>query len=485
MVETREAPRPAAAGTVETTEALYAKLSPGPGRPAAEVAAHQCARVHGAMVELVAERGYDAVTVRELARLAGVSSRAFYQHFEGKQDCFLRTHELVARRAVKRIVASQAEGRDWEERLRMALDAFVRELEREPQAARFALVEAHLAGPGAIGQIRRLEFTFAEMLRESLSRAPDQPTVPSLLAEGIVFGLARVARARLVAEGDDNMQGLGGELVDWVLTYHSGAVSDLPRLDQQSAYFVPAGSELPPVPSSAERGEARTPDSDRALILSAVAKLATTQKHSDLTAERIRKATGVSRRRFHRNFRGVDDCLAAVVEHQAGLAFDQARRASTPARSWEGCIFRMVQSLCAQVAHDPAMAKLCFAYAFGVGKSAARCRERLMDAMEDLVRDCVPATRRPAELVTKASVGAVWGIARRYVSSGQAQLLTQAAATEGFLVLAPMLGPRVATSTLERELNHRIIGKHLIQKLDQPFAGLNGHAVGAPVVASH
>ena len=70
-----------AAPTVEPLRAQYAKLSPGPGRRATEVAADQRARIHGAMVSLVSERGYSAVTVRELAGAAGVSTRAFYEHF--------------------------------------------------------------------------------------------------------------------------------------------------------------------------------------------------------------------------------------------------------------------------------------------------------------------------------------------------------------------------------------------------------------------
>ena len=43
----------------------YAKLHPGPGQPREQAASHQRARIHAAMIELVAERGYGAVTVRD------------------------------------------------------------------------------------------------------------------------------------------------------------------------------------------------------------------------------------------------------------------------------------------------------------------------------------------------------------------------------------------------------------------------------------
>jgi hypothetical protein len=48
VAATREA---ALSSRVGSSEALYTKLSPGPGRSAAEVAVHQRARIHRAMVD--------------------------------------------------------------------------------------------------------------------------------------------------------------------------------------------------------------------------------------------------------------------------------------------------------------------------------------------------------------------------------------------------------------------------------------------------
>ena len=92
MAQAREASRPAGVGIAG---ALYRKLSPGPAHPAREVASHQRARICGAMLAAVAERGYAAVTVRELVRLAGVSTHTFYELFGGKEGCLLGTYELA------------------------------------------------------------------------------------------------------------------------------------------------------------------------------------------------------------------------------------------------------------------------------------------------------------------------------------------------------------------------------------------------------
>jgi hypothetical protein len=96
------------------------KLKPGPGQVASDVERNQRARIHGAMVEIVGERGYRAVTVRELARLAGVSTRAFYEQFEGKEECFFSTVDLIPQRAAGNVLMGQKAQDDWQERLRLA-----------------------------------------------------------------------------------------------------------------------------------------------------------------------------------------------------------------------------------------------------------------------------------------------------------------------------------------------------------------------------
>src|SRR4051794_3964635 len=88
--------------------AMFNKLKPGPGHDAAEVADHQRARIDRAMVALSAERGYRAVTVRELSRLAGVSSRAFYEQYAGKEACMLHCHSALVRRFLRELATADA-----------------------------------------------------------------------------------------------------------------------------------------------------------------------------------------------------------------------------------------------------------------------------------------------------------------------------------------------------------------------------------------
>ena len=86
---------------------LYDKLRPRPNGSNAEVHSNQRVRLYGAMVDAVAAHGYEATTVRELASLAGVSTRTLYERVQSKQACFLATHDILVRRTARRVFAAQ------------------------------------------------------------------------------------------------------------------------------------------------------------------------------------------------------------------------------------------------------------------------------------------------------------------------------------------------------------------------------------------
>jgi AcrR family transcriptional regulator len=70
------------------------------------VAAHQRARLRGAVIEAVNAKGYAATSVAELIALAGVSRRTFYQHFDSKEACFLASFERILADSAERITTA-------------------------------------------------------------------------------------------------------------------------------------------------------------------------------------------------------------------------------------------------------------------------------------------------------------------------------------------------------------------------------------------
>lgn len=124
------------------------------GLPREAVTASQRNRIHQAMVEVVAERGYPETRVVDVIGGAGVSRKTFYELFDSKEDCFLAAYDALLGNPWGK--ASEAfelrPGAAWAERAAAALEALLEHLSRHPQEARFAIVEVLAAGPKALAR---------------------------------------------------------------------------------------------------------------------------------------------------------------------------------------------------------------------------------------------------------------------------------------------------------------------------------------------
>jgi len=239
---TTEAPQPT------RPEPLYLKL-PARGRLRVldhdAVASNQRSRLIGAMIEEVAERGYPATTLARLVALAGVSKRAFHELFGTKEAYFLATYDAIVGNAIRRIgLAYRSEG-DWQARLRAAFAAYAAEVVDEPKAARLVLVEVLAAGPTALARMRRTRLAFEQMVSASFGEAPDGVTLPPLIVKGIVCGVERITRQRLLAGDVEALPALVDELLGWALTYRRVAHRSGLSATGHSSCARPRGSRPP------------------------------------------------------------------------------------------------------------------------------------------------------------------------------------------------------------------------------------------------
>jgi AcrR family transcriptional regulator len=433
----------------DQTPALARKLSPGPGMAAKDVAAHQLTRIHKATIDLVANHGYEALKVRDVVRQAEVSTRAFYEHFSSKEDCFLRTYELISRRASCRIIAAQVEEPDWRKRPRLIFEAFAGELELDPDSARFALIEAYAAGDVGLEQAWRAERLFEGMLAEAFARTPDGISVPPLIVEGMVAGIAAISRGRLREGRVEDLRELGDDLVAWALCYPHELAVELSSLDRQTVW---RDTSLEPLaPSSVNgHGEPWPSTGDRALILAAAAELAAKGGYASLTVPRIRSAAGISRRKFGAYFEDVEDCYLAALEQHAGEALAQAARAQGAGRTWPGGVYRAISALCDHVAGDEFLARVCLADDFPAGLHGERARRRLTSTVLELLSNGAEVGQRGPSLPAETTIGAVWSLFHHHVVRDWS-LRRRIAATLSYMALAPVVGPTLALRAIRDE----------------------------------
>jgi AcrR family transcriptional regulator len=146
------------------------------------VRSSQRERLIRAMLETVALRGYDAMTVPEVVATARVSRNAFYEFFSDKTDCFLAACDEEATDLLRAVQAFVDEP-DWIETMRFAVRAYLRWWAQRDAFARAYFIGLPAAGERAIAQRERAYERFADNFAAAARRARvEQPSLPPLAA---------------------------------------------------------------------------------------------------------------------------------------------------------------------------------------------------------------------------------------------------------------------------------------------------------------
>ncbi|MEV0842478.1 helix-turn-helix domain-containing protein [Actinocatenispora sera] len=181
------------------------------------------ARILAVANRLFLERGYDAVTVAEIARAAGVSSVTVFNHFPRKEDLFM-DRAADAADLLRAAVRDRAPGVDPLTALRQTsfrlLDT------RHPLSG---LAELSLpffrtvaASPALVARARAIGAELQATLAEELEHDPDSAADPALLAAFFVAGytavLVETARRLLAGEPASTVQASHGVRLERLFT---------------------------------------------------------------------------------------------------------------------------------------------------------------------------------------------------------------------------------------------------------------------------
>jgi AcrR family transcriptional regulator len=188
------------------------------------VLASQRGRLLDAMAQAVAHRGYGATTVAHVVGLAGVSRKTFYEHFAGKEDCFLALYDTGIAYVLGRIletVGGKAMAGDPHARVAAGIETFLAVLAEEPAFSRAIIVEVHAAGPEALRRRRAVLDAFAERYEEvnAQLRAGD-PAIAVLehdAALALVGAIVQLAALRIEDGRVEELPALAGMLTEFVL----------------------------------------------------------------------------------------------------------------------------------------------------------------------------------------------------------------------------------------------------------------------------
>lgn len=184
------------------------------GLPPEFVVRSQRERLFAGMARAMARNGYAATTVDDIATESGVSRKALYTHFTGKEDVLLQAHRAVVERVMAGAGPAIAEQDNWKSATRALLDWALEFFAREPAFAHLSLIEMAAATP-ASRQLLRQTLGSARAL---IDRAADEGArrlsdraIGGMLG-GVVFVIANAAD-----DGPPNaLPALRPELMAWL-----------------------------------------------------------------------------------------------------------------------------------------------------------------------------------------------------------------------------------------------------------------------------
>jgi AcrR family transcriptional regulator len=421
------------------THGVYRRLPHGPnGMSRDEVARNQRARMYGAMIEAVAERGYSRTTVAHVIGLAGVSRRAFYEQFANKEACFLATYDIVVARARKVMLDGWTSERGWANRMHGACRRLLDDIGGNPNGPRLVLVDSLGVGPNVRLGVWLAAATFEPVVAKAFQADPDGDELSPLTVSAIVAGVRHVAFRRMYERREKELYTLTDEILDWIESYRSPVAKRLNALG-------PVG----PAAVESQAAAFLADDNKRSRVLSALVYLTLHEHYSELSDPQIAEFAGISTEAFHRQFANKEACFLAVLDEFVAEAMRAVRDAIERTSTWPEAVHAAVGALVEYFAAHEALSHLAFIDIFEVGPGMIGALVRSIEDFTKLLDELGPEAQRGPLVAREAVTGAIWGIVSNYTAHGRVRRLPRLVDRLTFIVLAPYIGPKPAMETIE------------------------------------
>jgi AcrR family transcriptional regulator len=417
-------------------------------------------RLRSALVELIAERGYQAVRIRDLTKLARISRPTFYGLYTSKEELLLASYDEIAQRTAKTAIrAYQAQGTRGE-RLRAAIRAFAELAASEPEGMSLMVLGAFGSGPNVL---ERRNHTL-QALEQSIHaiRSPASSSGASDLTVKIVLGGIREVTAGRLRQGRAReLPGLAGELAAWAGCYPVELPAGL-----QCAPAAKTRAHQPEISERALRAEGRLPSgrhdlsrefivkNQRERIVNATASIVAEKGLSNLTIPEIAKRANVSHHTFYGMYPRKHDAFLGALKvgmHQALLVVGQAY--DTHKDDWPQGVAAGLHALLHYLASEPAHSHLILVDTFAASPEAIATREESLQAFASYLQPGYQyaAKERPVPgIAPEAIAGGIWQVLHHYAGDERTGELPILAPQLIYAALTPFLGAKDAAKVAQR-----------------------------------
>jgi AcrR family transcriptional regulator len=463
-------------GVATAGSGRYRRLPTGAhGLDPEEVRRDQRERLQTALIELIAQRGYQAVRILDLTKLARVSRPTFYSLYADKEELFLAAYDEIAKRTASTIMAAYQTQGSPGERLRRAMRAFAELAAAEPEAVSLMVLGAFGAGPKAlraleqsIGASRSAHRSFSGARGDSSkARKMSRADETDLTVKVILGGIREVTAARLRRGQAGALPALVDELAAWAESYPAkppaGLTAAAPKVRGAGAADVGEGEEGHraglPASERARQAEGRLPSgrhdlprqfivkNQRERIVDATAAIVAEKGLAGLTIPEIARRANVSHQTFYEMYPTKEDAFLGAQKvglHQALRIAVQAYEAQ--GEDWPMGVAAGIRALLDYLASEPAHAHLTVVDTFAAGPLAIEIRDTGLHAFAAYLQPGYhySSSHSVPGIAPEAIAGGIWQVLHNHIEHERVEDIASLAPQLVYVALAPFIGGKEA-----------------------------------------
>jgi AcrR family transcriptional regulator len=402
-------------------------------------------RIREALLDLVNERGYAAVTVADVVAQAGVEQAEFDALFTGKEELFVAVFDEIARFSQGRVMAAFEAGDGWRASLRASAYTMVRFMRAHPREVSFGAL--HILAAGDLAQVYREQQLqqWVDLIDLGRQEMDDPDSVGRGVAEGALGSIqGRLLKELEKGQGTESLEKFVPELMYIAVRPYLGH-----EVAKEELTIPPPPAEEAKLPSGLTRlprGRHGLPrefvaKNQRDRLMAATVAVVAKNGFDETTIAQICAVASVSRRTFYAYFSSKEECFLttydSILEHLR-IATDAAAAGEV---AWTDMVRAKLRAGLEFFAASPDLAK----FSMGVGQQggedvAARSRAATDEALDYLCEGMPPETRVPPKVVTVSLLGGMAALILRKVNNGEGENLPDLLPDLVELFLAPFLG---------------------------------------------
>lgn len=196
-----------------STESPFRPLAGGPhDLPADEVHRHQRERIVAAVAVIMAEDGYDGLTVDRIIALARISRGTFYREFDNRREAAIGAYERIFERLFASLGSACRTEDLWVGKVKATIGATLEFAAAEPAQAQVLATGILGADLDLTRRVRNSYDRLAELLGQGRRECPESASLPPLTEQALVAAIAAVIARHLIAGESEQIAGMRDEL---------------------------------------------------------------------------------------------------------------------------------------------------------------------------------------------------------------------------------------------------------------------------------